>query len=123
VTDIVNHLLSFEASLRIPKGLDPDTALFVSKRGRSKGTSTNLDGQRAKPKCFGCGKRGHIMAECWNKDQWTSFTEEKSKSETKFTSVWKVDYRSFLFQIIKAMGEWRKSDLNNYGFEFKIGLE
>jgi hypothetical protein len=102
VTDIISHLLSFEASLRQARGLAPDAALFVSTKGRGrKGTSTHTNGQQENRTCFGCGRKGHVKSECRSRHKWTSNTENNSKKDgANLTSTTPApNSESFLFSV------------------------
>ena len=106
VANITSHLLSFEATLRRAKGLSPDAALFVTKKGRgrtSKGDGTK--GQKSQGiVCHGCGEKGHIKPKCRNKDKWASYAEKKSKVDANLASTEltpAANTESFLFSIMK----------------------
>jgi len=73
VASTVTHLLSFEARLRRARGLAPDAALFVTKKGRG-GYSKDKKGDDWKSQviCHGCGVKGHIKAKCRSKHKWAS---------------------------------------------------
>jgi hypothetical protein len=73
VASIVTHLLSFEARLRRARGLAPDAALFITKKGRGlhskggkgddrKGDDRKGDDWKSQVVWYGCGVKGHIKA-------------------------------------------------------------
>jgi len=116
VASIVTHLLSFEAHLRRARGLAPDAALFITKKGRGRhskgekgndrnGDDRNGDNWKSQVICHGCGVKGHIKAKCRSKHKWASY--EKSKSDanlalTKSTSTAECESESFLFSVIHS---------------------
>jgi hypothetical protein len=98
VASIITHLLSFEASLRRSKCLDPDAALFVSMKGRGRGQQDQKGGLVR----YGCGERGHKKMNCPKEDEWAPYSEKKSKtpgdaSLTSVASISAADYETFLF--------------------------
>jgi len=112
VANITSHLLSFEATLRKTKGLSPDTALFVAKKGSGRTSNTKGDGTKGESQgqksqgimCHGCGEKGHIEPKCRNKDKWASYAEKKSKVDVNLASTeltTAANTESFLFLIIK----------------------
>jgi len=110
VAIITSHLLSFAATIRRAKGLSPDAALFVTKKGpgrTSKGDGTKGDSRGQKSQgslCHGCGEKGHIKPKCRNKDKWASYAEKKSKVDANLASTeWTpaANTESFLFSIMK----------------------
>jgi len=104
VASIVTHLLSFEARLRRARGLAPDAALFVTKKGRGrnwKGNDRKGDDWKSQVICHGCGVKGHIKAKCRSKHKWASY--EKSKSDANLaTSTSIAESESFLFSVIHS---------------------
>jgi hypothetical protein len=116
VASIVTHLLSFEARLRRARGLAPDAALFITKKGRGrdskegkgddrKGDDRKGDDWKSQVICHGCGVKGHIKAKCRSKHKWASY--EKSKSDanlasTASSSTAEFESESFLFSVIHS---------------------
>jgi len=107
VASIVTHLLSFEARLRRARGLAPDAALFITKKGRGrhskgdKGNDRKCDNWKSQAICHGCGVKGHIKAKCRSKHKWASY--EKSKSDGNLASTASTaiaESESFLFSVI-----------------------
>jgi hypothetical protein len=95
--DIITHLETFEVTLRRDKGIAPDSALFVSKKGRGRHPDTHWNKGFV---CYGCGEKGHKKSDCSNRNKWASYANEKSKSETKVASAAltsAIDYESLLF--------------------------
>jgi len=111
VTNITSHLLLFEATLRRAKGLSPDAALFVTRKGHSQ--TSNGDGMKGESRsqksqgivCHGCGEMAHIKPKCRNKDKWASYAAEKmSKVDADLASTELTpapNTESFLFSIMK----------------------
>jgi len=106
---IVTHLLSFEARLRRVRGLAPDAAVFVTKKGRGrnwkgndrKGDDRKGDDWKIQVICPGCGVKGHIKAKCRSKHKWASY--KKSKSDANLaTSTYIAESESFLFSVIHS---------------------
>ena len=93
--NIVTHLQSFEVTLRRDSGIDPDSALFVTKKGR--GRQPGQTSQRTGIVCYGCGENGHKIANCMNRDKWASYADQKVKSEANLTSTYAIDSESYLF--------------------------
>jgi hypothetical protein len=99
ISSIVTHLTAFEAKLRRARGLAPETALFVSKRGRGNKKNSNSTGQ-SELVCYGCGAKGHRKRDCRNKDKWAAYTEKKKKDDANLalaTLASNNDAESFLF--------------------------
>jgi len=107
VANITSHLQLFEATRCSTKGLSPDTALFVMKKGH--GPTSNTKGESRSQKsqgimCHGCGEKGYIQPKCRNKDKWASYAEKKSKVDANLASTEltpAANTESFLFSIIK----------------------
>jgi len=93
VANITSYLLSFEATLHRAKGLSPDAALFITKKGHgrtSKGVGTKGESRDQKSQgimCHGCGEKGHIKPKCRNKDKWASYAEKKSTVDANLAST------------------------------------
>jgi hypothetical protein len=103
VASIVTHLLSFEARLRRARGLAPDAALYITKKGRGrhskgndrkgndrkvndrKGNDRKGDARKSQVICHGCGVKGHIKAKCRSKHKWCLY--EKSRSDANLAST------------------------------------
>jgi hypothetical protein len=64
-TELLSHLLTFEAQLKREKGLPSDSALFVTRRQREKATSSTT----SKITCFGCGVKGHKKEDYYRQDK------------------------------------------------------
>jgi len=93
--NIITHLQSFEVTLRRDSGIDPDSALFVTKKARDRHPSEGS--QRGKGSvCYGCGEKGHKIMSCPNRDKW-AYAEQKVKSEANLTSTLAIDSESYLF--------------------------
>ena len=93
--NIITHLQSFEVTLRRDSGIDPDSTLFVTKKGR--GRQPGQTSQRTGIVCYGCGENGHKIANCMNRDKWASYADQKVKSEANLTSTFAIDSESYLF--------------------------
>jgi hypothetical protein len=93
--NIITHLQSFEVTLRRDSGIDPDSALFVTKKGRSR--QPGQTSQRTGIVCYGCGENGHKIVNCMNRDKWASYADQKVKSEANLTSTFAIDSESYLF--------------------------
>jgi hypothetical protein len=107
VASIVTHLLSFEGRLRRARGLAPDSAIFITKKGRrrhskgEKGNDRKGDDWKSQAICHGCGVKGHIKVKCRSKHKWASY--EKSKSDANLaTSTSMAESESFLFSVIHS---------------------
>jgi len=112
--NIITDLQSFEVTLRRDSGIDPDSALFVTKKGR--GWQPGQTSQRTGIVCYGCGENGHKIVNCINRDKWASYAHQKVKSEANLTSTLAFDYESYPFYIAtllttKARGGVRSVDL------------
>jgi hypothetical protein len=94
-TNIITHLQSFEVTLRRDSGIDPDSALFVTKKGR--GRQPGHTSQRTGILCYGCGENGLKIVNCMNRDKWASYADQKVKSEANLTSTLAFDSESYLF--------------------------
>jgi hypothetical protein len=93
--NIITHLKSFEVTLRRDSGIDPDSALFVTKKARDRHPSESS--QRGKGfVCYGCGEKGHKIVSCPNRDKW-AYAEQKVKSEDNLTATLAIDSESYLF--------------------------
>jgi len=102
IPNIVMHLTAFEAKLRRARGLAPEAALFVSKKGQGK-KGSNSTGQ-SEITCYGCGGKGHRKQDCRNKDKWAAYAEKKKRDDANLasatpasTSALNNDTESFLF--------------------------
>jgi len=93
--NIITHLQSFEVTLRRDSGIDPDSALFVTKKGR--GRQPGQTSQRTGIVCYGCGENGDKIVNCMNRDKWASYADQKVKSEANPTSTLAFDSESYLF--------------------------
>ena len=86
VASIVTHLLFFDARLRWARGLAPDAALFITKKGRGRYSKDMMgDDWKTQAICDGCGVKGHIKAKCRSKHKWASY--EKSESDANLAST------------------------------------
>jgi len=92
--NIITHLQSFEVTLRRDSGIDSDSALFVTKKGR--GRQPGQTSQRTGIVCYGCGENGHKIVNCMNRDKWASYADQKVKSEANLTSTYAIDSESYL---------------------------
>jgi hypothetical protein len=110
VASIVTHLLSIEARLRRARGLAPDAALFITKKGRGlhskggKGEDRKGDDWKSLVISHGCGVKGHIKAKCRSKHKWASY--EKSTSDANLASTAssctaEFESEAFLFSVIQ----------------------
>ena len=109
MASIVTHLLSFEACLRRARGLAPDAALFITKKGRgrySKGEEGNdrkSDDRKSQVTCHGGGVQGHIKVKFRSKHKWTSYEKSKSDANLTLTAPTSVaESESFLFSVIHS---------------------
>jgi len=93
--NIITHLQSFEVTLRRDSGIDPDSALFVTKKGC--GRQPGQTSHRTGIVCYGCGENGHNIVNCMNRDKWASYAGQKVKSEANLTSTLAFDSESYLF--------------------------
>jgi len=93
--NIITHLQSFEVTLHRDIAIDPDSALFVTKKGR--GRQPGQTGQSTGAVCYGCGENGHKIVNCMNRDKWASYADQKVKSEANLTSTFAIDSESYLF--------------------------
>jgi len=93
--NIITHLQSFEVTLRRDSGIDPDSAVFVTKQGR--GRQPGQTSHRTGIVCYGCGENGHKIVNCMNRDKWASYADQKVKSEANLTSTFAIDSKSYLF--------------------------
>jgi hypothetical protein len=101
--EIITHLLVFEAKLRRARGLTPDAALFISKKGRAKKSKTSAansaqghasaNASRREITCYGCGEKGHFKRNCPNKDKLVL----SRRSDANMASG---DTESFLFSMV-----------------------
>jgi len=67
-TNIITHLQLFEVTLRRDSGIDPDSALFVTKKAH--GRHPNETSQRGKGLVYyGSGQKEHKIVSCTNKDK------------------------------------------------------
>jgi len=92
---IITHLQSFEVTLRRDRDIDPDSASFVTKKGR--GRQPGQISQRTGIVCYGCGENGHKIMNCMNRDKWASYADQKVKSEANLTSTSAIDSEAYLF--------------------------
>jgi hypothetical protein len=92
--NVIRHFQSFEVTLRRDGGIDPDSALFVTKKGR--GRQPCQISQMTGIVCYGCGEKGHKITSCQNRDKW-AYGEQKVKSEANLTSTLAMDSESYLF--------------------------
>ena len=116
MASMVTHLLSFEAHLLRARGLVPDAALFLTKKGRGRywevekrndrgGDERKREYLKSRVICHGCGVKGHIKAKCRSKHKWDSYEKSKSDANLPLTaspSTAKFESESSLFLVIHS---------------------
>jgi len=93
--NIITHLQSFEVTLRRDCGINPDSALFVTKKGH--GQQPDQTSQRTGIVCYGCGENGHKIQNCMNRNKWASYADQKVESEANLTSTLAIYSELYLF--------------------------
>ena len=93
--NIITHLQSFKVTFHGASGIDPDSALCVTKTGC--GRQPGQTSHRTDIVCHACGENGHKIVNCMNRDKWASYADQKDTSEGNLTSTFAIDSESYLF--------------------------